>query len=239
MKLSSSLKEAVNTKNTSRSDNAKVKVESVTRRTGVRRRSQVWTTRVIPLEITKPVADDGEKNIWDATKEIEKNSCLKFRRKKSGDKNWIKIIKGEGCSSFVGRVNIKDGQPLSLGEGCNDKAVALHEILHAVGFYHEQSRTDRDDYINILWENIYEGAEGQFNKIGAEEMDMVGGTYDYNSIMHYGNNVFSKNDKPTMIAIKDPSKVLGTKGAKLNAVDILQINNLYNCKSKFHAVIAF
>lgn len=49
------------------------------------------------------------------------------------------------------------GQNLSIGAGCDTKAVVEHELLHALGFYHEQSRSDRDDYVKIWWDQIEEG----------------------------------------------------------------------------------
>jgi hypothetical protein len=33
----------------------------------------------------------------------------------------------------------------------------LHELLHALGFYHQQSATERDDYVIINWQNIQSG----------------------------------------------------------------------------------
>ena len=49
-------------------------------------------------------------------------------------------------------------QTLSIGRGCEYDGVIIHEIMHALGFYHEQSRSDRDDFVEIMWENIKAGS---------------------------------------------------------------------------------
>lgn len=60
------------------------------------------------------------------------------------------------CWSFVGM--IKGRQPISLNKyGCLYTSVVQHEILHALGFHHEHSRSDRDQYILIKSENIRRG----------------------------------------------------------------------------------
>lgn len=53
-------------------------------------------------------------------------------------------------------------QTLSLGSGCETIGIVIHEFLHAIGIYHEQSRADRDDYVTILSENIDSGYEMVF-----------------------------------------------------------------------------
>lgn len=53
--------------------------------------------------------------------------------------------------------DFRTGQNLSIGARCDTKAIVEHELLHALGFYHEQSRSDRDDYVKIWWDQIQEG----------------------------------------------------------------------------------
>lgn len=64
----------------------------------------------------------------------------------------------KSCFSSVG--NRKVGkQRLSIGKNCDRIATIEHEFLHALGFWHEQSRADRDDYVEIMWDRISEGTE--------------------------------------------------------------------------------
>ena len=66
----------------------------------------------------------------------------------------IFIISIFRCWSYVGKQN-GAGQDLSLqSPGCLRKDIIMHEFMHALGFWHEQSRPDRDEFVRILWENI-------------------------------------------------------------------------------------
>ena len=63
-------------------------------------------------------------------------------------------------------------------------------------------------------------------------MDDMGGSYDFESIMHYGNFAFSNNEKPTMLSVKNPMLQFG-QIAKLSPTDILQLNSIYDCKCEY------
>ena len=54
------------------------------------------------------------------------------------------------------------------------------------GFWHEQSRADRDDYVTINWDNIPKDKHHNFLKYNYKETDDLNRPYDYGSVMHYG-----------------------------------------------------
>lgn len=66
-----------------------------------------------------------------------------------------------GCFSYVGRrggrqvLNLDRTHP--VGIGCFRQGAVAHEMFHALGFFHTQSRMDRDEYVSIHWDNIIEG----------------------------------------------------------------------------------
>ena len=49
------------------------------------------------------------------------------------------------------------GQEISLAGPCLKKGTAIHELMHALGFWHEQSRPDRDSWVQIIRSNIQTG----------------------------------------------------------------------------------
>ena len=65
----------------------------------------------------------------------------------------------------------------------------MHELGHAIGFHHEQTRPDRDKHVKILTENIEPHKAFNFNKYSEEYMNTYRVPYDYTSIMHYGQYV--------------------------------------------------
>jgi len=124
----------------------------------------------------------------------------------------------------VGRIGsyITYIQPVSIGYSCTFSAV-LHEIGHVLGFYHEQSRPDRDKYVTIHHQNIIPGAEPNFAKV--TDVNSLGVTYDFNSIMHYYARDFAKPGTIT-ISAKEKDLPFGITG-ELSPLDIKQTNLLY------------
>ena len=63
------------------------------------------------------------------------------------------------CSSYVGRI----GGHQTISVGNEDQSIVckrgniIHEIAHALGFFHEHSRPDRDNYVDVLWDNVVSG----------------------------------------------------------------------------------
>ena len=69
------------------------------------------------------------------------------------------------------------------------KRILIHELGHAIGLIHEQSRPDRDRYVHILFDNIVPGKEKNFDRFTDADVDTMGISYDYRSVMHYGSSV--------------------------------------------------
>ncbi|KAK5981776.1 Zinc metalloproteinase, partial [Trichostrongylus colubriformis] len=143
-------------------------------------------------------ATDAMKNAFlKAAKWWEKDTCIDFIENENAY-DRIMVFKQDGCWSSVGK---KGGlQRLSLGDGCEVVCTTAHEIGHALGFWHTQSRTDRDEYVTINIKNVEEDFIDQFNKETTRTNYNYGMKYDYGSIMHYGATTGSLNeDEPTLV----------------------------------------
>ena len=133
------------------------------------------------------------------------------------------------CYSSVGRVGGR--QYLSLGSGCHDVGSAMHEILHALGFYHEHMRADRDQYLTINWQNIENGMKDQFQKV-PESKARLYTRFDFNSIMIYGTKAFSKNGRNTMTPkVRNARMVESHYKSNLSPLDITALNTMYACRN--------
>lgn len=134
--------------------------------------------------------------------------------------NFVAFEQQDGCWSSVGMQGGR--QVISLGPGCESMAIAAHEICHALGLWHEQSREDRDKNVKIVWENIKAGREHNFNQHITDGDDI--GVYEFGSIMHYGRNAFSRNNKDTIVPLG--GQAIGQR-IGLSVGDIAAIRAMY------------
>ncbi|XP_055354992.1 high choriolytic enzyme 1-like isoform X3 [Paramacrobiotus metropolitanus] len=101
--------------------------------------------RCIPYSLHPSVDHSLRMQIQTAMKTIERRTeCLSFTPR-TNESEYIQITSYErqGCESEIGR-KIGRATRTNLGKGCLDQGTILHELLHALGFYHEQNRPDRD-----------------------------------------------------------------------------------------------
>ncbi|XP_031550609.1 zinc metalloproteinase nas-13-like [Actinia tenebrosa] len=173
------------------------------------------------------LGNNDVKMIKEAMAGIEKHTCLRFVPRES-QKDYVEFYKDQSnaCESSIGRQRGK--QTIALGDGCMSPGHVSHEIMHTLGFFHEHTRPDRDNYIKILWDNIKKGNEIQFKIRSSMESTNLGQPYDFRSIMHYHRKEFSKNGKNTIESLQDPNMELGSMNS-LSAIDVMQINRLYRC----------
>lgn len=181
-----------------------------------------WPKGIIPYEVDDALPD--KKRVSNAIAHWESKTPFKFEERDPANpahKNYLRFEAHDGCWSQVG---MRGGeQVISLHADCSLGA-AIHEIGHAIGLWHEQSREDRSKYIRIRWENISAGRSHNFDQHIVDGDDL--GKYDYNSIMHYPAKAFSKNGKATIEALKSGGGSIGQREG-LSAGDIAGVKAMY------------
>lgn len=208
-----------------------------------------WPGGIIPYEIAPghPITN----RILDAIDSLNQRSNLTIRPR-TNESDFVRFIfDPSSCSSSVGRIGgmqlIRASQNCSVGN-------MIHEILHAAGLWHEQSRCDRADFVSILWNNISSGREnnfgqrcatlntpGPFDRRDGEDI----GAYNYGSIMHYGSFAFSANGGRTILPRGSGKADILTKAFsmgqrdQITQGDINTVNRLYPVKANQYYVIQF
>lgn len=164
--------------------------------------SYLWTNGVVPYTIASSVPNPGR--VDDAIKHIQEKTAIRFVRRTNSNAsrypNYVEIISNGNKGWSSSSIGMRGGRQYVRYSDRHSWQILVHEFLHALGVYHEQSRSDRDDFVQIQWSNIQDDAIGNFQK-KPSAVDYF--DYDYNSIMHYPGTSFAKDSsKPTIVPLK-------------------------------------
>ncbi|XP_059782920.1 bone morphogenetic protein 1 isoform X4 [Balaenoptera ricei] len=204
---------------------------SRSRRAATSRPERVWPDGVIPFVIGGNFTGSQRAVFRQAMRHWEKHTCVTFLERTDEDSYIVFTYRPCGCCSYVGR---RGGGPqaISIGKNCDKFGIVVHELGHVIGFWHEHTRPDRDRHVSIVRENIQPGQEYNFLKMEVQEVESLGETYDFDSIMHYARNTFSRGifldtivPKYEVNGVKPP---IGQR-TRLSKGDIAQARKLYKC----------
>ncbi len=187
---------------------------------------QLWDSTEIPFHIDGSIPTYQKELIKETLDYFSYHTNLNFIANDGSYEDSIVFIKGdEHCYSYLGKVG--GHQPIYLSGNCRENEIA-HEVMHAIGFIHEHTRTDRDQYVTINWSNIQKGFENQFALVPKEYMinTLEGFPFSYNTRMLYDPKSFAKDRSKDTITSKTGKKMLPV-GTILSPDDIQRINNTY------------
>lgn len=177
-----------------------------------------WPGGVVPYVI--PSGFPSPSRITSAISHIEANTDVDFVVRTT-QAAYVEFRTSTGCSSNVGRIGGR--QYVNLASGCST-GNTIHELLHALGMFHEHTRCDRDTYVTINTANIQSGYANNFTKQCTNATDYS--SYAEGSIMHYGSTAFSSNGLPTIVSKRGLTSQMGQRSG-MNSTDISTINTLY------------
>lgn len=188
----------------------------------------LWPNKTLKYRYGASLTGDAKSALQSAMAKMEASTSIRFVETAAGDTSgFVRFTSSDdGCFAFFGAPPEGESKQLNLGAGCEDEETAIHELGHALGLFHEQTRADRDEYVDIDWSNISEGNASQFDKYSKSGLAGADrGAYDYNSIMHYGSDAFAKDGSKPVIVKKDGSHIAWA--TKMSSGDIAAIEAMY------------
>uniref|UniRef100_A0A3B3QY50 Metalloendopeptidase n=1 Tax=Paramormyrops kingsleyae TaxID=1676925 RepID=A0A3B3QY50_9TELE len=182
----------------------------------------------VPYVISSGFSTSDIQVIQSAINAFSSKTCIRFTPWTS-QSDYLSIENLYGCYSSIGKIGGK--QVVSLMEStCLIGGIVQHELNHALGFYHEHVRSDRDRYVRINWKYVDPNETFNFDKQNTTNEITA---YDYGSVIKdtYQTKETAFTIKPgmdTITPIPDETAQIGQRNG-LSQSDILRINKLYGC----------
>lgn len=194
-------------------------IDSLERSTVISNLSKKWTNATVYYKISYTAKRDS---ILKAINHISLRSRLKFVERTTQGNYLDFVLSPDPSINSSAQLGMEGGRNEIRITSTANSGIVVHEIMHAVGVFHEQSRSDRGNYISINYANIDDDYESQFNV----RPGSVGvGSFDFNSIMMYGSYYFSINGLPSMLKLNGDTIAVQRK--TLTKGDVLGIEAIY------------
>ncbi|XP_058121343.1 zinc metalloproteinase nas-1-like [Anopheles ziemanni] len=194
-----------------------------------------WPNAIVPYVISPTAFTAAQRAIiLEGMKQFATNTCVRFVQRTTQSLYITIDSTATGCWSYVGRSSTNTYNQVNLqASDCVDVGTVTHELMHAIGFYHEFTRPDRDSYVTIDRTALAAAYRTQtfynenFAKMAYADVVLYGRPYDYGSVMHYSKYAAAaSNNRPVMNNIQPWTGDFGNDNG-LSAADIIDINYMY------------
>ena len=187
---------------------------------GLESTSKMWPKGIVYFTVSDDLPN--KIRVTNAISHWEDNTEIEFEERTDED-NYIEFKwDDKGCSSFLGMKGGK--QKIRIADWAVDGNV-IHEIGHALGLVHEQSKQNRNDHVKIIWKNIPILKRNNF-VISKKSINTEG--FDFGSIMLYNSYAFTKNGDATITKLDNTT--FSSQRNALSKLDIEIISKMYSTK---------
>ncbi|XP_050095230.1 astacin-like [Anopheles aquasalis] len=168
----------------------------------------VWPNAIVPYYFEPGTFKPNEIYVIERSmEELQRQTCVRFIPRNPQTKHYVHITnRHAGCFASLGRQEDNSQNILNLQTpGCLFGGTPVHELMHTLGFLHEVSRADRDEYIYIDRSALrpeYQ-TDSFFATNFGKDVDGITTTYNisynYGSIMHYSKTAGSRDGRQQVL----------------------------------------
>ncbi|XP_065079738.1 astacin-like [Ochlerotatus camptorhynchus] len=194
-----------------------------------------WPNAVVPYVITGSFSPAEVQAIQWTINHYAVNTCIRFVPHTT-ESVYLRIDNSEsGCWSYVGRSTDNSYNLVNLqNPSCMETGTVAHEFMHALGFYHEFTRPDRDNWVKIDMKALDPQYQTQsffdanFGKLSFAQTELYNIPYNYGSVMHYSKWGGAVDyNRPVMNNLKPWPYADFGNDTGLSTTDVMAVNYMY------------